>query len=142
MKLIFDVEATHLMGIAIAYAAIVIDDNKNIIDSSQMFSQEYVNDCCDFVKENIIPKIQDIPKCATNKEMRDAFWRFYLKHKDCEVWVDCGFPVETNFLISIAMDDLVDREFKMPYPLYEISVRNLDKSHNPMNDCLTSIAYL
>lgn len=141
-KLIFDVEATSLFGTAIAVASVVVDENKKVVDSIELCSEEYFEECSDWVKQNVLPKIKDMPRCKNNKEMRELFWNFLQKHKDAQVWVDCGYPVETNFLNTIAHDDIAHRELAMPYPLYEIAVKSLEKEHNPMQDVMTSLSFI
>lgn len=141
-KLIFDVESTSLFGVAIAVAAVVLDEKKNIIDSIELCSEEHFEKCNQWVKVNVLPKIKNMPRCENNEVMRRKFWAFLQKHKDAQIWVDCGYPVETNFLNSIAHDDIESRELNMPYPLYEIAVRSMDKEHHPMQDVMTSIALL
>jgi len=80
------------------------------------------------------------------------FWAFLKKHKKAEIWGDCIFPVETNFLSAIAVVDLENREFEMPYPLYDISTvvdikidrinsysgSQVLRKHHPVDDCKAS----
>lgn len=151
--LVFDVECTSLFGTAFAFGAVVIDiKTEKLLDQIELKSLESISDCCGWVKENILPNITDMPSCKTNLELRSVFWKFYQKWKDkAEVWVDVGFPVETNFLNAVANDDLPNREFAMPYPLRDLA-NFLDvtksrveqsglfdlKQHNPIDDSLAS----
>lgn len=151
---IFDIESNSLMGSAIAYAAIVFDiKNNKILDSSVMFAQIEAQNAGEWVKNNVIPSLEALPKCNTGLELRTSFWNFYNKWKnDCEIWGDCVFPVETNFLTAVANDDIQNREFAMPYPLKDLAnflpteinrieysgLKNLTP-HNPYDDCLASI---
>lgn len=150
--LIFDVESTHLFGEGFAVGAIVFDRNGNEIDRFELLSNEGILKAGQWVKENVLPYILDMPRCNTNLELRNSFYNFYLKYKDnSEIWCDCGFPVETNFLNQIVNDDLEERQWKMPYPLKDISTLidiDIDRAkecgleglrkHNPFDDSLSS----
>ena len=150
---VFDVENTSLIGTSIAFGAVVFDiETHKIVDEIQILSNENLNKCSDWVKENVLPEINDMPTCKTDLEMRTTFWNFYTKWKDkAEVWADVAFPVETQFLTDVANDDIKNREFAMPYPLFDIAnfidinedriklsgLQNL-KQHNPKDDSLAS----
>lgn len=98
-----------------------------------------------------------MPTCDTDRQLRELFYAFYCKHKEtAEIWSDCNFPVETNFLTQVANDDLQTREFNMPYPLNDVSTVvdvNIDrlkeyggslqlKAHNPLDDSRASAFHL
>lgn len=149
---IFDVEATSLHGEGFAVGAIVIDPAGKEIDSFEMMSVEGANAASEWVQENVIPHLDLMSTCVTNKQLRDAFFEFYMKHKEtCEIWSDVNYPVETNFLAAILADNPIDREWSMPYPLKDIStlvdmdidrhavcgIHNLQK-HNPLDDSRAS----
>jgi len=151
--LVFDVENTSLIGNAFAFGAVVVDvKTSELIESIELLSTESLNKCSDWVKENVIPALKDMPVCKTDFELRTTFWNFYTKWKNkAEIWADAGFPVETKFLTDIAKDDIKNREFEMPYPLRDIAnfidvntdriklsgLKNL-KRHNPKDDSLAS----
>ena len=150
---VFDVENTSLIGIGFAFGAVVIDkQTSKIIDEIELFSLENINKVSDWVRQNVLPELSDMPTCKTDFELRTAFWNFYRKWKDkAQIWADCAFPVETQFLTDIAKDDIVNREFQMPFPLYDVanfidvSVDRIKfsglkklKPHNPKHDSLAS----
>lgn len=150
----FDVESTELHGEGFAVGGVVAHKGTQIvIDNFQLLSTEGEAKACDWVKENVIPFLADMPVCDTQKELRDAFYSFYMKHKDkADVWSDVNFPVETNFLSAIVADDPETRKWDMPYPLYDlatildVNVDRLDESgqqglrkHNPYHDALASL---
>lgn len=120
---VFDVESTSLMGTAFAFGAIVMNTKtKEIVDKTGLLSTDPINKYADWVQQNVLPKVESLPKCNTNLELRSAFWAFYTKWKDkTEIWSDCAFPVETNFLSAVALDDIKNREFLMPFPLRDIA---------------------
>lgn len=151
--LVFDVESTSLMGSAIAFGAVVVDvQTRKVVDEAQLMSAENLSKCCTWVTENVLPKLNDMPTCETDFELRTAFWYFYKEWKDkAETWSDAGFPVETQFLTNVAKDNLPNREFAMPFPLRDVAnfidvnkdriklsgLKNL-KRHHPMDDSLAS----
>lgn len=57
--------------------------------------------------------------------MRSAFWAQWVKARqanvNAEMAVDCGWPVEHNFLRACIHDAFLDRKACGPYPLHEIS---------------------
>ncbi len=150
--LVFDVESTSLHGTAFAVGAIVVTREGEEIDKFELLSKEGLLQASDWVKENVVPHLSDMPFCNTDRELRDQFYSFYLLHKDSsEIWADCCFPVETNFLSEIVKDDFEAREFNMPYPLKDIStIVDIDidrafragmvglRKHNPLDDSIAS----
>jgi hypothetical protein len=149
--LVFDVESTSLLGNGFCFGAIVSDKEGKILDKLSLLSIESLDSCSDWVKENVLPNLDDITKVKTDILLREEFYKFYIKWKDTsDIWVDCGFPVETNFLNKVALDDLESREFNMPYPLYDlcnfvhpdIERENKGKKHNPIDDSIASLKYI
>ncbi len=155
--LIFDVEATSLHGTAFAVGAIVTDKQGNETDKFELLSKQGKEKASEWVRENVIPSLTNMPVCDTDRQLRELFYAFYCKHKDtAEIWSDCNFPVETNFLTEIVNDDLANREFSMPYPLNDVSTVvdiNVDrikeyggslelKPHSPIDDARASAFHL
>lgn len=122
--MMLDCEANGLYDDTIAATAIVVEiENGEIIEIDMISLVSDETNPNNWVKENVIPKIQNATHVKTKRELRDKFYEFYLKHKEnCYIFSDVNFPVETNFLAQIAKDDLINREFNMPYPLYDLSM--------------------
>lgn len=151
--LVFDVESTSLHGTGFAVGAIVRAKNHKLIDQFELRSLEGSAKANDWCKENVLPHLGLMPTCETDRELRDAFFDFYMKHKDtADVWADVIFPVETNFLSAIVADSPSEREWVMPYPLKDISVEvsvRIDRvrysglsnltPHNPLHDAMASM---
>lgn len=125
------------------------------IDSIELLSKESLVDCVDWVKENVLPSLREMPTCETNVELRTKFYEFYMKHKDsCDIYSDVNFPVETNFLSVVVKDDLDNSQWNMPYPLLDVSnfvdvsIDRVEKyqketgislrKHNPLDDSIAS----
>jgi hypothetical protein len=153
---IFDVESTSLYGTGFAVGAVVYNLGGTEVDRFEMLSVQGAWDANPWVKENVIPHLKDMPEVMYNITLRQKFYQFYLKHKDtADIWSDCNFPVETNFLAEIVKDSPTDREFAMPYPLKDISTIvdiNIDRAkecgipglrkHNPLDDARASAYFL
>lgn len=155
--LVIDVESTSLMGSGFAFGAVVVSPEGKIIDQIEFLSEEGKSKAGEWVKENVIPSLEGMPTVETDKELREKFWDFYNKHKDSsQIWGDAIFPVESNFLVDVANDDLANREFSMPYPLLDIvnfihpnynraELSKLEglRPHNPLDDAKASaFAYI
>ena len=155
--LVFDVESTHLHGSGFAVGAIVVNKgNGTEVDRFELLSKDGESFASDWVKENVIPHLKDMPFCNTDRELRDAFYEFYMKHRETsDIWSDCNFPVETNFLSAIVKDDFEARQWNMPYPLKDISTivdieidRAIEsgitglRKHNPLDDARASAYFL
>jgi hypothetical protein len=166
--MVFDVESNGLYGEAFAVGVVVADCDGNIIDKLELKSIEGEYDVTDsWVKQNVLKHLKNMPCVKTNLELREAFYKFYMKHKDsCIVYSDVNYPVETNFLADVAMDNVDERAFIMPCPLMDMatveninidriefyekknafyiaqspSIRKLRK-HNPLDDAIASLCF-
>jgi len=154
----FDCETNGLYGECFAVGAIVLNNLGLIIDKFSGIAQiEDVDN--DWVIQNVIPALDGLQKYPTRKQMRNAFWGFWMKHKDsCMCIADFGVPVESGFFKQCVLDDLDNRQWNAPYPLHEVetlliskgiesdtsrikySEVNYDavKQHNPIDDAYVS----
>jgi hypothetical protein len=119
----FDVESNGLYGEGFAVGAIVSDNKGNVLDTFELKSVEgEKNIDNDWVKENVLQYLSDMPTVQTTKELRTEFYNFYMKHKEnSRIFSDCNYPVETTFLADVAKDDLENRQWNMPYPLEDVA---------------------
>lgn len=154
--LLFDVESTSLHGTGFAVGAVVVNRDGTELDRFELLSKEGAGKANDWVNENVLPNLKDMPTCETDRQLRDLFFAFYLKHKEtAEIWSDVNFPVETNFLHAIVNDAPTEREWSMPYPLFDASTLidvNIDRceqcgidglrKHNPLDDSIASVKLL
>ena len=158
MKLfVFDVESIGLHGEGFAVAG-------GVYTSGGGRNEEFVYSCPpdaaageaanrEWVAENV-PKL-DITH-DTPAEMRDAFWREWIKAKatGAKMMADCQWPVEARFLLDCVRDDLPGREWDGPYPLHDIATLILacggdptgtqeresgeERAHHPLDDARQS----
>ena len=160
--LMLDVEANGLHGEPFAAGAVVLTRDGEIIDTFSGMCPELVTN--EWVKENVLPELAGLPLYNDTRSLRDDFYTFYMRYKEnCETWSDVNWPVETNFLSAIVQDDPENRQWNMPYPLYDVATQysvDIDrakhyneknsqwilgdvanrklKKHNPLDDSLAS----
>jgi len=154
----FDCETNGLYGKCFAVGAIVLSPEGLILDKFSGIAQvEDVDNA--WVKENVIPNLAGLQQFSSHKQMRNAFWGFWMKHKDsCIAIADFGVPVESGFFKQCVLDDLESRQWNAPYPLHEVETLliskgvesdtnrikyseidpNTIKQHNPVDDAYVS----
>jgi hypothetical protein len=152
--IVLDIESVGLYGEPFMLAAILYDTTRNeadkiVLHRDRADAQGSVANR-KWIDENI-PKTSYPINVSSTKAMRDAFWKFYEKHmnitpdgkKSPTIVVDCGFPVETDFLYRCVMDDVATREFQGLYPVLDVMSRNDTTiprtsnelpQHDPLND--------
>jgi hypothetical protein len=131
---VFDVESDGLDGVGFAVGAIVIE-NGRLIDRFEGRVECEIKS--HWVKENVLPYIEDMEVYPSMMELRDAFWKFWLKHKDgALMFADCCVPVESNFLAACKADAPQEREWQGPYPLHDVASVLLAKGLDPHLDRL------
>lgn len=156
---VFDVESCGLHGQGFAVGFVVIDSSGKILDEG-LYCRDHTKLYCSseneiWLKENIPPmKITH----DTLADMRSAFWSKWMQWQGCTMVTDCGWPVESNFLSECIADDFVNRQWKGPYPLLDLSGILFCKGfsptttfprlesemplHNPLNDARQSARIL
>lgn len=125
----FDVESIGLYGAGFAFSAVVADKKGKIIDSASYscLTEEVIKELnkLEFFTtgegKEIITECKKLNQVNSLKELRNKFYNFYMKYKDnCDIYSDCNYPVETNFLADVANDDLEIRQWNMPFPLLDV----------------------
>lgn len=119
----FDLETNGLHGKAFAVGAVMMDAQGSVLSefSARARLTEKVDD---WVKENVLPAIADMPITHDNYEgMREAFWEWYLDAKEQAdyVLVNNGYPVEYRFLLDCQEASLEERYWQHPFPILELS---------------------
>lgn len=128
-----DVEATTLRGSGFAFGAIVRQGD-GIIHECALLSESGAAQSGDWVRENVLPHLGDLPKVTTQDELYASFWTLYstvrsvvIKTHECMPWELAGkfavfgdnmWPVEANFIMSAhdwAMKNAGARELDGPY---------------------------
>lgn len=156
--MVLDVESNGLHGEGFAYASIVKDTQTGEILAEYFNNAPIIGEVDPWVKENVLPVLPD-PNVEDVLMLRRLFWEQWRhwSQKGASLWVDCGWPVESNFLSACVRDDF-NRAWDGPYPLNEIStvfrLRGLDPlttqdrlpdelpAHHPLADCKHSARLL
>lgn len=135
---VFDVESIGLHGEAFAVAG-------GITDGVGGLTHEFLFVCPPELAKGLpedyrwvqanCPRFPDY-NCVNVAEVRQKFWKMWHTAKevfpDITMAVECGWPVEANFL-RMCIDDLPDDErFSGPYPLHEIASFMLTAGMDPM----------
>ena len=117
----FDAETNGLWGKAFAIGALVYDESgAEIARFVGRLPDTEVTDA--WVKENVLPKIGDIPVTHdTYEALLASFAEFYKANKtDADVIVHMGFIVEVKILRDLHAAGLIG-DWDAPYPLLDVS---------------------
>jgi len=117
----FDAETNGLWGQAFAVGALVYDESgAEIARFVGRLPDSEVTD--DWVKENVLPKIGDIPIThQTYDELLASFAEFYMANKkEADVIAHMGFIVEVKILRDLHERKLIG-DWDAPYPLLDVS---------------------
>lgn len=127
----FDVESDGLYGEGFAYGAVVFDEQGLEISYSQLCCLEGIQD--QWVKENCLPYLTDLPKAESRQRVRQSFWRFFMKWKEqCHVFSDVVYPVDAQFLRQCAQEN--DGAWDAPYPLLDVASIMFACGEDPLAD--------
>lgn len=135
---IFDVESMGLQGEAFAVGGGVYFDNGAALWEFQFCVDPRDVNGTDsarlWVTENV-PLMEITHRGVTG--MRSAFWEMWQKAKagGAIMAVDVGWPVEARFLAACVDDDLANREYDGPYPIFEIATARLLAGFDPVGTC-------
>ena len=131
LYMVFDVESIGLHGEGFAVGFVVVDETGKRIDQGliacprEWATGNYFDH--DWVKSNVTT---DVPNeiticelCGSPKDVRVLFWEKWKRweREGATLWSDCAWPVESRFLIACVEDDMENRRFGGPYPLFEIA---------------------
>ena len=160
MKNIFsvDAETDGLYGSVFAIGAIVVAPNGTTIAEFAGHAPYPTHNA--WLMENCIPHLADLPEYADARALRDAFWEFWMVHKDSALCIaECGSPVESGLFRACVADDPDARQWNGPFPMHEVAtlleILGIDpvgysgieyaglkpaglKRHNPLDDAFVS----
>lgn len=144
--MVFDVESVGLHGEGFAVGYVIIEEDGLEIESG--FFRSPIETAigqldgfrwCDSNVEPVINKhvpstFADMGCCQGTKDVRDYFWRTWLKWKTqgALLAADCVWPVEARFISACIDDDLLLRKFMGPYPVIDISSVLLAAGFDPI----------
>lgn len=137
---VFDVESIGLHGQAFSYGACVVNEEGHTNHWSAAHcpqSAAYGHSSADrkWVKANT-STWEHSEEVLNPGDLREEFWELWLEAKEAFPGIlmaaEVPWPVETNFLSDIIMDDPEDRQGKAPYPLIDIASVMLAAGMDPM----------
>lgn len=129
--LAFTAETNGLYGQAFTLAAVVIDNDEELLD---VFNGRcpIVGSVDPRVQNNVVPNIDhDAYMYPNYRTMLSSFADFYLMHKDqCDIVVHMGHIVEANILRDMVEFRYIT-QFEGPNPLNDISGNLQQVGENP-----------
>lgn len=152
-----DAETDGLYGDVWAIGAVVADGSGEIVATfaGQIDPASVSNE---WVRENVVPFVS-LPRYESARALRDAFWAFWLAHRECATCIaDFGSPIESGLFRTCVADDPDARQWLGPYPLHEVGTAllcagidaDIDRvefsgllglvKHNPVDDARASLA--
>lgn len=159
--LVFDVESIGLHGEGFAVGWVVVDKDRNILDSGLRSCPSSAARGSKEGHEWVRDHVPDMRPSHTAPWMvRTAFWREWQRWKveGALLVADCAWPVEARFLAQCVDDDPLNRTWDGPYPLHDLAsillARGLDPlkknerepnelpEHNPLCDATQSARLL
>lgn len=133
MKSFFvDAETDGLYGRFLSVAALVTDECGRELDRFYAAVKVEENEIqTPWVLTNVFPFLKNADvSYSSEDELLEAFWTFWLKHRDgaeCVSYV--AYPVESRLFSSCVMKDLEERCFLGPFPLYDLSTLLVAKGY-------------
>lgn len=161
-RIVFDVESVGLHGEGFAVGFVILEDGRVIASGSCACPLDAARgDASDrkWVQDNVTLPAQHVPR-SSPREVREWFWGIWTRYKKdgAELWTDCGWPVEANFLSACIADEPLGRKWEGPYPLHDVALvikaaggdplaTNLrepgeEPAHNPLTDARQSARLL
>lgn len=127
----FDAETDGLYGDIFAIGAVVMSPDGIIVD--QVSGASALNAVADeWCVSNIVPLCTDLPEFSGRRLLRDAFWHFWMNHRDtCICLADFGAPVEAYLFRLCIEEDNPERLWLGPYPMHELGTVLLDTGVDP-----------
>lgn len=120
---VIDVESIGLHGEGFAVGVVVIGTSGTIYEEATFSCPPDTatgeTEGHDWVMKNV-PKLAHTADCP--RHVRSQFWVGWdrWRRRGAKMVVDCGWPVEANFLSACVADDL-RRHWNGPYPLLEVA---------------------
>ncbi len=173
-RMIFDVESVGLVGDGFAVGWVVLDGENEVEHGLFACPCDNAHGSTagrEWIKKNLpqrvlSPERSDPIYRATPFTVREVFWELWQRAggREIELWADCAWPVEAQFLLDAVSDSrgpsgfthsrtrTCPREMEGPYPLLDISTlfracRAMGKPvadfspaepHNPLEDARAS----
>ena len=139
-RLFVDAETDGLYGSFLSVAAVVTDDSGSETDLFYGVVKDFDRSIqSEWVKKNVLPFIKDTVRSEkdyyeSEYDLIEAFYSFYLRHRDSSVIADVCCPVEARLFEEAVMHNLSEREYQAPYPLLDLSSMLFANGISPLAD--------
>lgn len=138
-KMVIDVESVGLHGEGFAVAWVVLDEQGKEIAADLLYAPAYaargtVEDR-EWIEANVLPTLPEA-NCDSTWHVRQQFWDAWMALKTSgpvEMWAECGWPVEANFLSACIADNPTRRTWEGPYPLQDVASVLRVAGFNPLD---------
>lgn len=159
--MVFDVESIGLHGEAFAVGWVVVDRQGTMVTEGLLSCDPAGCMGTDTNREWVAAEVPALEQnCVNATRLRNEFWEIWRTWADkgAVLVADCAWPVETQFMSDIVQDYQEEREWKGPYPLYDLAsilfVLGVDPlmiterqanelpAHNPLTDARQSARQL
>lgn len=152
VELHFDVESASLRGVGFAYGGFIRQGGE-VLATFALLSTEGAAGACDWVRDNVIPHLGDVPTIETQEELISSFWEIYagvrarvIDVQGIKPWettalrrafavvFDNGWPVEASFLLAAhdwARENAGAGEFDGPYMPVDVQTGLAALGYNP-----------
>jgi len=155
----FDVESVGLYGPPFAVGWVLMDEERREHDhrflacpmESVLATRTPISDTdLEWVRANVIknlptvenPAYPDRPglyyaNCLSLKELCTKFWDAWKDARDMHgatLLTDCGFPVETNFLLTVRRIIGLTSMAESPYPVLDVATALAARGLNPLGN--------
>ena len=127
----FDAEPEGLYGPPFAIGAVVLDEEGSWLAWFGGWVEPQVGTEHPWVRERY-QAVTTLHRYDSYQELLDAFWRFWMTHREeCVCVSDWGSPVESGLMRRCVEVNPEERQFLGPTPLHEVSTALLCAGLNP-----------
>lgn len=155
----FDVESDNLHGMGFQYGAVAFDSDTGKVALYGQKTTAYTV-TSEWVQDNVKNLFgADLESDKELPAFRADFWDVLQKYKNAgyQIYTDCMYPVESNFLSACVADDVLNRAALTPFPLYDLGTLDdgnnsrfgtaasgieIEKQHDPIWDSIASMIVL
>ncbi len=128
-----DAETDGLYGNFLSVAALVTDKNGNEIERFYGAVKTDMEDLqSTWVKENVYPHLENADVFFNiETDLLETFWSFWIKYEgtaECVAYVP--YPVESRLFSMCVMQNIHERQFLAPFPIYDLATLLESKGYN------------
>ncbi len=128
-----DAETDGLYGRFLSVAALVTDKNGREIERFYGAVKTDIEDVqSEWVRKNVYPYLKNASVIFDDEyALSEAFWSFWMKYRetaDCVAYVP--YPVESRLFSLCVLQNIDERQFLGPFPMYDLATLLESKGNN------------